>query len=558
MSKKKRNDVAHVSQSVQPASRSAAAATPASSPNRSVLARLPWAYIVTFVLFWTFCNCIYGDVFGRAAEANFITTDSTQMKFLTDKDWGCVYWCGRWVLLAFENVALGSVLLSALLTLIVVLADRLLGLPRRWRGTTSVVPAAILGWMIWRGTNLYYKLEPSLIFIIPIAVLLALLVLVIVRWLLERRRAPKACAPARGWRDLWPGALVPCVMFAALTYSALAWNENEILTARMQNRALKADWEGIIEDATSAKRPSRAVAAYYAIALLQTGQLLDRLFDLTYDFPEVRLTKVDGNEEYGLFLTDCSLYAGMVNVAYRCGMDHVVVNGPNLYYLKRMAVCAILNEERELARKYLHFIGKVPFQQDFINKYAPMIEDRSLVKNDPELNKILGLAPLEQRFEQNYVSPAFLGYNTGLNQGSDPSLETAIAACIYSKDLKRCEPHLRIYAQRHNGQVPPCLQQAMFLAAKNNPALQAEFEPIAKSQQAMYSAFIMAASPIVEERARVMEGKTEAEKEEIKQEYNAKLRAALHDDWVGTYFYYYYCENNDRNQIKQTTKSEVN
>ncbi|MDO4930470.1 MAG: DUF6057 family protein [Bacteroidales bacterium] len=567
MSKKKRNDVVNASSSAQPASRSAAAAStsasagaPAAAAKPGRLARLPWNYIVTFILFWIFCYCIYGDVFARSAEANFITTSDTQMKFLLDKSWGNVYWFSRWGLLVFDNLLLGSVLLSLVLTFIVVLADRLLGLPKRWCGTSALISAAILGWMLSRGTNLYYKSEPSLIVLIPVLVLVVLAVLVLVKWVVLRKQPRKAQAPVGVFRGLFPGAVVAIVLFAGLTFYALKWNENVILTARMQNRTLVADWQGIIDDATSAKRPSRAVAAYYAMALVQTNQLLERLFDLPFDFPDLELDKRDGNEEYGIFLTDASLYAGLVNVAYRCGMDHTVVNGPNLYYLKCMALCAILNEEHELARKYLHVIGSVPFEQDFVEKYTPMIEDRELVKNTPELSCILGLAPLEQRFEQNYVSPAFLGYNAGLNTGSDPSLVTALTACIYSKDLVRCEPHLSIYAQRHPNNLPPVVQQALFLASRNSPTLAQSFPDIVRNQQTVHAAFIMAATPIVEERARAFEGKSDKEREEIRQEYNAKIRAALRDDWIGSYYYYYYCENNDRNQVKPagSSKSAVN
>ena len=60
------------------------------------------------------------------------------------------------------------------------------------------------------------------------------------------------------------------------------------------------------------------------------------------------------------------------------------------------------------------------------------------------------------------------------------------------------------------------------------------------------------------ERKRVSEGKSEAEKLKIRDEYNHKLRTALAADWVGTYLYYYYCENNDQAQVKQNTQTAVN
>ena len=58
-------------------------------------------YMVTFLAMWVFCFFIYGEVFVRTAEANFVTTDTTQMKFLTDLSWGYAFWGARFLLLSY-------------------------------------------------------------------------------------------------------------------------------------------------------------------------------------------------------------------------------------------------------------------------------------------------------------------------------------------------------------------------------------------------------------------------------------------------------------------------
>lgn len=516
-------------------------------------AHLPWTSLLTFALCVIFSTVVYGDVFRRAAEANFITTDIGQMSYLTAQPWGWVYWCGRWVLLLFKHLALGAIVLSLILTGTAALTDRLLGVPRRWQGVGSIVPAALVGWMLWRGTNLYYKFEPSLFLIIPIAVLLVLALLCLFRSIILRHQTKRPDVSGLPW-----GWMIPVLLFAVLTFTARHWNQNEILTARVQMRALHADWDGIIDDALSAKKPSRAIVAYYTIALEQTGQLLERQYDIAFDFPEVRLKKKDGSEEYGLFVADCNLYAGLTNIAYRCNMDHIVINGPNVYALKRMTLCAILNQEPALANKYLDILSHVPGEGKFVSKYTPMVTNRRLVLADDELKRILALAPQDNRYEQNYRSPAFLGYNAGMVKGTDASLETAIAALLYSKELNRAVAYINIYAQKHNGVLPASLEQALAIVANNDPAVANAFAQQIATQQNTIMAFITAAKPIIDERMRLSEGKSEAEKERLKHIYNARLRQELHEDWLGTYIYYYYCENNDQNQIKAKTKAAVN
>lgn len=552
MSHKKR-PTHNLSQASATPQQSVAKAPSSQTKSTTLLKRVPWTYVVTFLLFFVFTYFVYGDVFRRAAEENFISTNETQMRFLTLQSWGWLYCIGRWMLLVFKSKLLGAILYSLVLTGVTVLADYICRLPRSLRGLGSIIPTAILFWVLYRGTNLYYKFEPSLFILYAVIALLVLAVIALVLRLTAYRKA----ATKAGSRFPF-GLLAPVVFFTALTVTARQWNENEILTARVQLLAQQADWDGIIDEALSASRPSRAVVAYYAVALEQTGQLLERQYDIAFDFPKMRLQEKDHGEEYGTFVADCNLYAGLINAAYRQQMNFVTMNGPNVYSLKRMTQCAVLNGEKELALKYLDILSHVPFEQTFVDEYTAMVNDSTLVENNDEFQRILALAPQANNYENNYRSPAFLGYNAGLITGTKESLVTAIAAGLYSKDLLSCVPHIRIYVQNNNGNVPVAVQQAMLLAANKFPELKQEFAPYIKLQQPTFNNFILAAQPLIQERLNLSKGKSEQEQERIKHEYNAKLRDALGDDWTGTYFYYYYCENNDQNQVKQKSQGAVN
>lgn len=514
-------------------------------------------YMVTFLAMWIFSFFIYGEVFVRTAEANFVTTDATQMKFLTDLSWGYAFWGARFLLLSYKSVWAGSIFLSLLLTLTAVLADRALRMPRAWRGVSAIVPGAIAGWIIWRGTSIYYKNEPSLIFLVPVAALIVTGIAAGLSAVIGSRQKKRQTAAGTSAVRPW-GALVPLAVCAVLFCAVKVWNENVVLTAKMQNALLRGDYDTLIECGLDARRPTRTVAAYYAIGLEQNDRLLDGIFDIPYDFPDPRLDKKDGSEEYGLFVSDCSFYCGLINTAYHTALEHIVMNNPSLYYLKRLALCAILNSEEKLAEKYLALIGSVPFETAFVEKYRPMIYDRSLVEADPELSHVLSLYPQEERFEQYYRNPTFLGYNIGLMSGSDKTLETAIAASLYTKDLTRSIIPIQILAQRNNGVLPTAVQQAIVLIAGSHPEVAQSFPGVVENMKPQLSAFYTEATPIIKEGESAKQGKSEKQKAEIKQEYNRRLRKELRDDWLGTYFYYYYCENNEPNQVRPATNSGVN
>ncbi len=330
-------------------------------------------------------------------------------------------------------------------------------------------------------------------------------------------------------------------MIAGAWYAVAFFNQNEIYTARMQRLQWEQRWDDMVELGKSARQPSRSVAAYYACALEETDQLLNGLFDIPYEYPKVRLDSLKGTEEYGLFLADCSFHAGVVNASYRTAMDKVVCTGPRLCYFKRMALCALLNNEPALCRKYLALIDAVPFEHDFVERYAPMVSNRKLIDEDAELKHVLSLSPLEDNFEQNYRPPLFLGYNMNISRGTDASLITSAAACLYSKDLQAFLLRAQVLAQKG---VPftQSMQQAISILSLKNPDLLDAFPQVNNFAAKDVLNFLLEAKPYAKDRLA--------------------LRHELRERWLGSYVYYYYTENNDPNQVirqqKAGEKAQVN
>lgn len=450
---------------------------------------------------------------------------------------GGIYWVGRWALLVYKWVWSGALCMAAVYTLTAWLADRAMRLPRQWDGIGFVLPAAQLGWIMWRGVNLYYKNEPSLFIIIALAALAVVAVLALVSWLITRKQA-KAELPTRV--QPW-GMLAALALCAGATAVARTAGQNTLLTAKMQLMQWDADWDGMIAAGRSAKQPTRAVAAYYAAALEESDQLLEGQYDIPYDFPKLKLDSLDGNEEYGLFESDCNYHAGLLNAGYRCAMDKVVMGGPRLFYYKRMAVCALLMGEKALCRKYLTLIDQMPLEGAFVEKYWAMLDNPALMKDDAELQHVLSLDPREERFEQNYQQPLFLGYNIGLNSGTDATLITSAAACLYSKDLQSFLARAQILAQK-GASFPSAMQQALAILNVKNHGLLQQFPQVGQFVPGEISSFYMDAKPYMGKKNRL------------------KLRHELRERWLGTYVYYYYTENNDPDQVvkPKQNQSQVN
>lgn len=513
-----------------------AAARPARGgmPRRRLALKPRTARLLTyglgFLALLLFATWGWGDVLVRAAQDSYISSSPDTMHYLLSQPLGRLWWLMRWPLLLFKWGWLGGLLLAAVWTLTARLADYALHLPRRWEGAGFLVPLLQAGWMVWRGTNLYYKSEPSLFVFVALLLLAVAALLAGVRWAFGRsRHTREAVGGAETPVGVRPwGLLVALLLTGGVTWAARFFDENEILTARLQLLEQAERWDEMIDLARSARRPTRAVAAYYAIALEETDCLLDGMYDIPYDFPKVRLDAHDGSEEYGLFVSDCSFHAGLMNVAYRTAMDQVVMNGPRLFHFKQMARAALVNGEKALCRKYLSIIAQMPFEGDFVEKYSALNADPKKVEADPTLSHVKKLAPQESHFEQNYPPPAFLGYNVGLTRGADATLQTSAAACLYSKDLQAFLPRAQIMAKK-GMPFPACMQQAIAILALKQPEMLKAFPQVGRFVPDEIRSFLLDAKPLVGDRLA--------------------LRHELRERWLGTYVYYYYTENNDPDQV---------
>ena len=480
-----------------------------------------------FLLWFLFLTFVYGDMFVRAVQESYVSSSADTMYYIVSSPFGYLYWAGRYLLLVCRWAASAGAFLSLVFTLTALVFDRLLRLPSRWWGTGYVLAAGCVAWMIVRGTNLYFMSEPSLVVLIPVGVLLLTALLAGVAALVARlaKRPAAASVPAQPL-----GLLLTLLLVAGATVAARTVNANEMLTARVQNLADEQRWDEIIEAARQADRPTRTVAAYHAIALLQTDQLLDGLFDIPYDFPKARLDSLGGNDEYNLLLAPCNFYAGLTNAAYRCAMDRVVTYGPSLSSFKLMVRCALVAGERELCDKYLDLVAMNPGEDKFVQEYRAMLADSTLLQQNDDLRRVMSRLPLEKNFEQNYMPPAFLGYNLLLQQGTDATLITSVAACLYTKDLQSLLPRVRIMQQK-GVSLPACVLQALAIMSLKQPALLQEFPQVAQYAQSQVRAFLLDAKPYVKDRLA--------------------LRHELKKDWLGAYVYYYYTENNDPDQVRK-------
>lgn len=502
--------------------------------NKSALAalsqkmvRLP-LFVVLFVIVWAFLYFFYGDMVYVAEQRSFFSTSGVAMQFYSSQSLGCLYIIGRFLLLACKCPLAGTILIALMLTASAWLFDLAFRLKGWWHALSLSLPFLYIFYLFYKGLNLVYLSELSWIMTIP---LIAFTVCGLISIIMRAVGKCKIIAP---WRRIavcsgrqssflfgWIVLLFMTSIVVAETYA-----KNDIVTAKMEVSMFREDWDRMVEQANEAHHPTRTITGLRALALNQTGRLASELFNYPYQYPNAHLKRdaglVDGGIDF--IVIDCNFSAGLTRAAYHEAMEQSVLEGPSIYRLKRMAQCAIINKENNLARKYLQILKTVPFESEFVKKYEPMLDDYNFVTQDPWFASALELEPVNDSFEQNYREPLFLGYNIALLEAKTiRGLYNSLFAALYSKDMKAFGQRIPTMLE-NKVMLPQVMEEAFVVENMKNLAAIKRFNISPYVLQTMKNFLSECFSP---------ESKALTPKEKAKR----------YAQYMGTYEYYYYFQN---------------
>ncbi len=487
------------------------------------------ATLVMFVAVWLWAWLWYGDVLRIARENSFWSPDSLLMYYMEGRPWGALWWCGLALLQLFRWPVLGGAVLALMLSLSTWLVGYCLRLRGWWRVLEYLPATAYLSWMAYQGIDLYFETETGCIMGIPMLAMLVLLTIaIIIRSFSHSHHFPPIFLPPhdespRQNHIQWAMAVV-CVAVPMIMTQLL--RPDVRVVTKMQCQMMEHDWRGMAETARkNAELSYRPIAAYYAIALVNTNEQGSRLFDIRLDYDEPYIHGYNGSTSNAAnyYLMDCDLTAGLVEPAMHHAMEHLTMNGPTIRALKVLTKCALLRNEWGLAEKYLRILQTVPFENNFVEKYTTMLHKPEAVNADPEFATIRLTEPIHDSFENFYTKPVFLGYNAALMEGrSMNALMNSMVVHIYTKSmpqfLARCEPIA--------GTTPPLsISEALAMMSGKYPQVAQMFPSLQYNQPRVVS-FLNDVRPYIKDY--------DTRKEHARE---------LFPRWKGYYPYYYFFGN---------------
>lgn len=253
------------------------------------------------------------------------------------------------------------------------------------------------------------------------------------------------------------------VVLFGLTCFASYRDANYRTLLKMQRCTEKHDWEGVLEEAKDVKRPTRAIAAYRYVALLETDKLTDELFNFPVRFDT--LNSPYSNIDPLIFYQDLFFYSSQLNVSNFWKMEAWTNAHRSVGALKHYTLVSLIQGEKELTLKYTELLKQTMCYaswakdvekyagnpQAFFNAYP--IFGRTYSSQMPE-NVLAGIDDL----------PTLFSKFTNL----DPdNMERRLLLELYVKKTDNFMQDLSVVKGMYRQQMPVYMQEVVCLYALN-------------------------------------------------------------------------------------------
>ena len=256
--------------------------------------------------------------------------------------------------------------------------------------------------------------------------------------------------------------LLFCFSLFAVFYFSFR-DGNFRLELKLQRLTEKYEWDEVIKEAEKAQEPTKAIAAYRVIALANTDQLSQRLFDFNYQNKPSASAYMDGFQRL-YYYSELFFHASFPNVAYLWNMEFLVSMGSNFHLLKQMALCAMLSGEKELASKYLNLLKQSLFYKKWAEKQERYNDNPDTLMENPVYKQIKQYMP-----EENFVIPVNYSlpiYYMFLEKSFVKNKEKCLLAGLYTRDIKQFMQDMQ--SVQSDDELPVCVQEGLLIYAIAN------------------------------------------------------------------------------------------
>lgn len=257
-------------------------------------------------------------------------------------------------------------------------------------------------------------------------------------------------------------AVALVVMLCAAWYCS--YNDANYRTLlKMQHCTDKHDWDGSLSAAEKVERPTRAIAAYRYVALLETGKLAEQLFNfpVRYDTLNCPYSNIDPL----IFYPDLNFYASQLNTSLFWSFEAWTNAHRSVGALKRYATIALIQGEKELALKYIAQLKQTLCYSSWAKEVEKYVGNpQAFFNENPIYGKIYSSQIPENLIVGTDDLPSLFMRYTNV----DPeNMERRLLLELYAKKTDNFMQDLSVVKGMYKQSMPQCMQELVCLYALN-------------------------------------------------------------------------------------------
>jgi len=262
--------------------------------------------------------------------------------------------------------------------------------------------------------------------------------------------------------------LIQCVLVAGLVYGVQKfWYKDYNFHKELaMGRAMEAnDWNGVVREAANLQdEPTRSIVMMKNLALFRLGRLGDEAFHYRQGAKasntpiDIRMTQVIGRDIY--------FYYGQLNFCHRWCLEDGVEYGWRAIYLKYMIRCSLMDEEYEVAAKYINILKHTRYHKAWAEQQEQYLYHRDKMKASEEYGPLFHLRDFKDQLgSDNGLVEYFLMHLLVNVETEDPDMqELVLFAALWTKDIPTFWSRFNKYAVLHQGKpMPRHYQEAAYL-----------------------------------------------------------------------------------------------
>lgn len=216
-------------------------------------------------------------------------------------------------------------------------------------------------------TSTNESLRPS----IPFIIMAGVLVMLSLSGVIARLRSDKSEEVTKKRLRTIATTALPLLLVAVSAYgvwTSMFKDDNYIYEMQMNRATMDDDWQSVISVAEKAECPSQTMVMLKNIALINTGELGERSFELGNN--GINITNPDSLAVNIMQIASPAIYLnyGQYNYAMRWSMEFSVQYGFSAYYMKVLTRCAAATGEKKLEKRYTNFLHDMLFYKDWKTK----------------------------------------------------------------------------------------------------------------------------------------------------------------------------------------------